>query len=473
MPDSLAQLASLLAQPKKGLAPLPTTPLEQTNPWLAKARDFTQGLLGLKQDPGATASGVGALMGAALPAAGMIKGLPGFYSRLERAVAGLPDMAHPNKVLSTAKNLASGEEIAARKLGEFLAGQKGPVARSAVEAHLAANPLPELRKTVVRDPQYGNYQVPGGTDYQETLLQVPTKAVGDPRQPGQVAAEMFPGRQWHDLLPDEQHQVLNKMDYYGQVAQGEKAFRSSHFSDHPNLLVHTRSNTHTLPTGEPGMLIENVQSDWHQKGRKFGYGDSDLAARVAEKDAALQRSTDSFTQWREATRRQGTDTANVPYYDWPRGPEYAQYHAARQQELEAINAHLVAGLTVPDAPFKDSWPNLAMKQAVLDAANHPTAEWIGITPSETLRARGEMISPEFQDQRLPLTLEKILAPFGGGKVEQGAVVADRGTLDPNTAPAWLAKLTPEMKQRILKEGLPLLSMVLAAQQLKPAPKQHP
>lgn len=462
MPDSLAQLASLLAQPKRGSAPLPTTPLEQTNPWLAKARDFTQGLLGLKQDPGPSASGMGALMGAALPAAGMIKGLPGFYSRLERAVAGLPDMAHPNKVLSTAKNLASGEEIAARKLGEFLASQKGPVARSAVEAHLAANPLPELRKTVLKAGQtaHANYQVPGGTDYQETLLTLPS-----------ARTEAAAGR-----------------------PSGTRDFLTSHW-DQPNVLAHTRANTHTSPTGEPGLLIENVQSDWHQKGRKLGYQFPPGSAEKWNLESDFHQAKNNLESVVEEMRtlaRTGGLQPNASEADLYNNlqsalmssntttPEGMALWQMSQRYNAADRAHNAASTAVqqqyhmaPEAPFKDSWPNLAMKQAVLDAANNPNAEWIGITPSDTLRARGEMISPEFQDQRLPLTLEKILAPFGGGKVEKGAVVADGGTLDPNTAPAWLAKLTPAMKQRILKEGLPLLSMVLAAQQLKPAPKQQP
>lgn len=57
----------MLTPPKGPQAPLDQTPLEETNPWLAKALDFTQGVLGLKQEPGRTPSGYGALLGAALP----------------------------------------------------------------------------------------------------------------------------------------------------------------------------------------------------------------------------------------------------------------------------------------------------------------------------------------------------------------------------------------------------------------------
>jgi hypothetical protein len=90
----------------------------------------------------------------------------------------------------------------------------------------------------------------------------------------------------------------------------------------------------------------------------------------------------------------------------------------------------------------------------------------------------------FYDQLLPKRLEKILKPFGG-KVERGSLGKSKAEIDaemdalhlnppagddygltvnrlqeqrnaaPDDAAMWFARLTPEMKARILKEGLPL------------------
>lgn len=71
----------------------------------------------------------------------------------------------------------------------------------------------------------------------------------------------------------------------------------------------------------------------------------------------------------------------------------------------------------------------------------------------------------FYDQLLPARMNRILKPFGG-KVELGELptgIPYEGSIGgtpisgPQTFQAWIAKLTPEMKQRIAKEGLPLLT----------------
>ena len=47
-------------------------------------------------------------------------------------------------------------------------------------------------------------------------------------------------------------------------------FKSSHF-DEPNILVHLRMNTRTDANGNKVLFLEEVQSDWGQKGKKEGF----------------------------------------------------------------------------------------------------------------------------------------------------------------------------------------------------------
>ena len=50
----------------------------------------------------------------------------------------------------------------------------------------------------------------------------------------------------------------------------EKEFKSTHF-DEPNILVHLRMNTRTAADGSKVLFLEEVQSDWGQKGKKEGF----------------------------------------------------------------------------------------------------------------------------------------------------------------------------------------------------------
>ena len=46
--------------------------------------------------------------------------------------------------------------------------------------------------------------------------------------------------------------------------------KSSHW-DEPNVLAHARVNDREIPGVGKSLHIEEIQSDWHQAGRKQGY----------------------------------------------------------------------------------------------------------------------------------------------------------------------------------------------------------
>ena len=203
-----------------------------------------------------------------------------------------------------------------------------------------------------------------------------------------------------------------------------------------------------LPSSK-GRMLENVQSDWHQRGAHSGYtnsatpnidrmriDDAEVAARVAYQ-TRLQEAAKAIGEWHP-------DYADTPEdilrredasFIWNRlaaeadntgNPQLLQLQAqVRDAQTAYMNAtdaaRRISSDAVPDAPFKDSWPELALKQQLLDVADRPDLEWLGIAPSSELRNRGEVISPEFQDVQLPRTLEKLVKPFGG-KVEQVPVL---------------------------------------------------
>ena len=53
----------------------------------------------------------------------------------------------------------------------------------------------------------------------------------------------------------------------------QRTFFGAHFYDH-NILAHIRTTTRTDEKGRKILFVEEVQSDWHQTGKRFGYDNS-------------------------------------------------------------------------------------------------------------------------------------------------------------------------------------------------------
>jgi len=409
--------------------------------------------------------------------------------------------------------------------------------------------------------KYQTYQVPGGENYRETLLTLPGQPASPRKSAVDIARDMGYGPD--DPLPlHVQQEIQREIDASVAVQEGQRQFRTSHW-EQPNVVVHTRSNERTLPTGEPGRFVEEVQSDWHQAGKREGY------QLPPAQEADLRARYNALAAEKETVAQQRDPRTNV-MLDEPRWHELSR-------EQEAIMAQVRGG--VPDAPFKETWPDLGLKQQVLEAAADPHAQWIGHTSGATQAARYDLskqldeihyqpgqerllafdksadkvmdrIVPadqladyigkegaqkllaqpfdneyrtshvlrgadlqvggegmkHFYDNLLPKRLEKILKPFGG-TVERGTLggrtkaeidaemdalsdatpvmtanfrdamerlQAERNAAHEVTPEMWFARLTPEMKARILKEGLPLsllLGMVPLSQLGQPAPPE--
>ena len=74
-------------------------------------------------------------------------------------------------------------------------------------------------------------------------------------------------------MPDDKKQDLFiefKAEDKKQRESSVADFKSSHF-DEPNILVHLRMNTRTDSEGNKVLFLEEVQSDWGQKGKKEGF----------------------------------------------------------------------------------------------------------------------------------------------------------------------------------------------------------
>ena len=141
-------------------------------------------------------------------------------------------------------------------------------------------------------PRHPDYQLPGGENYRELLVTLPEKN-----------------------------------------QQGLQAFTSSHY-DTPNILTHLRFNER----GDT-LFLEEIQSDWHQEGRKKGYDTPLPAAQSADGWTAAY----GLGRW-EVKDANGNDVDSV------RGQD-----ADTAEEAIAIASR--SWLAQPSVDFRDAVPN--------------------------------------------------------------------------------------------------------------------
>ena len=158
--------------------------------------------------------------------------------------------------------------------------------------------------------KFSQYTLPGGENYREVLLKepIPTKkietegwtAVKDPDgyardyliydKDGKLVAERAADS------PEQAIQSATKdLNTGKEITSEPPKFQSRHWDD-PNVLAHLRMSDRTGPNGEKILHVEEIQSDWGQKGKKEGFDVGitpqqekrmqDLTARVADLSTA-------------------------------------------------------------------------------------------------------------------------------------------------------------------------------------------
>jgi len=504
------------------------------------------------------------------------KGIKGLFNRVERIAESLPEKVSAGKLASILKGNASKEEIGWRGLDKVIADPAKQIAKQDVVSTLQKNPLdvrimekrintPEAYRKYgshsTSDTTYDNYVMPGAKNYRETLIQLEPAPKKQPYTDTTTALE-------HDYPAT--------------------AYTSHHWPDDPNTLVHVRHNERYLPheegakmpswnwsdataksfadvgipvVGPRGRMLENIQSDWHQRGAHGGYfgeegrdihnqsGNPELQATITQLDEDIRTKSQEILNFLQDSPHgplelqpdlnglndiasqingrlrweiENTDIATTGDRNIQLAKLQREMNTLRNTQITAEDALMRnANEMVPNAPFKDNWAELALKQQLLDVADRPDLDWLGIAPSSELKARGEDISPAFQDVQLPKTLEKLLGPYGG-KVEKadlgikpthisdpmsilpeninprgsasGELGPKGGLLQPETdtallsflgpqnvntindlknqiinqrpnIQAFIARLSPEMKQKIKEKGFPMLMALLAQRQL--------
>jgi hypothetical protein len=228
----------------------------------------------------------------------------------------------------------------------------------------------------IRQPEYGSYQYEGPSeDYREIVLTVPTGKGGM-------------SRDW----------------------------QAPHFHQIKNIVVHVRFNTRVGPKGEKILFIEEIQSDLHQEARRARISEIELvaadkgisieeAAKLVPENFGYDTAPAKITELPDNWRVRQIPGPPIRYVDGPpaQGPmrwvaeeliggdwipssynmtlsdafspgdieNYPHRELAEELLLYHLNRDAVRNARkFPDAPFKKSWPLLALKRVVRHAAEN-------------------------------------------------------------------------------------------------------
>jgi hypothetical protein len=168
-----------------------------------------------------------------------------------------------------------------------------------------------------------------------------------------------------------------------------------------------RMNDRETPGVGKSLHLEEIQSDWHQKGRQQGYQKAPTDQEVLD-----------------YTKNYVNSFHNDPKA-WDSMPPDAQ-----AMRLEGGREQLMQR-GIPDAPFKTTWPDVALKRSIRDAAEggYDALSW---TPGEAQAARYDLST---HVKALHLTHNKngegqlIVTPKNGGRDQYHTITSKENLAD--------------------------------------------
>jgi hypothetical protein len=232
--------------------------------------------------------------------------------------------------------------------------------------------------------KYQKYTLPGGENYREILLTMPEAMPNT-----SIEIQRFTKRM--EAMRELQNEFANAGDMEKAISFAQKAddlqayirqlekipvtkqtenYQSSHF-DEPNILAHIRVNDRVDADGKKMLLIEEIQSDWHQAGREKGYQNKDGKYGEKVSPEEYKRGVDLQNQQRNQAE------------------PLTQSEQAELDDIMGRHMASIPGARVPDAPFKDTWYQLALKRVLKHAADNGY-ERVGLTTGKQQAERFDL-----------------------------------------------------------------------------------
>ena len=143
---------------------------------------------------------------------------------------------------------------------------------------------PYAYESVANEVKFGNYQLEGEKEnYKEVLVTLPEINVPEKVKKARIIAEEM-NKGIRDINDSEVTKSLQILAEYN--TKSGKIFYANHFEE-PNILVHLRMNTRKDSQGNKVLFLEEIQSDWGQKGKQIGFDDKAEAKRIDDEITKL------------------------------------------------------------------------------------------------------------------------------------------------------------------------------------------
>lgn len=255
------------------------------------------------------------------------------------------------------------EHWSAAKRAVELARERGKPASDIAALQSEADRLGDL---VAYQAQHGDHTLPGGTNYRELLLTLPSVPVPtlpladlpDQYEVVELASgafgiqpvnpairNIFHRKQWptREAAVSEAVKALNsEREQLALEDHEDMVFSTDHWEFTSNVLAHIRMNERSDETGAKVLFVEEIQSDWGQEGKAEGFG--------LQQVWSIKRADGSFSRFTSDKGDAEAEVANFGGSFTPAGFE-----------------------GVPNGPFvtdTKAWVTLALKRVLRYAADN-------------------------------------------------------------------------------------------------------
>lgn len=224
----------------------------------------------------------------------------------------------------------------------------------------------ELIQTAMRDSElvdrsdetkFSSYTLPGGRNYREVLFTLPYDTSKFEYKITKVNETSDSDVNYQVVRMADLHPVtrpLNYMEaaetlasYERNESRDKSKFIGTHF-DQPNVLAHVRLKDRT-EGGKKVLFVEEIQSDWHQKGRDVGY-----------------KSDIDTSEFKIVVRSEPDLTGRVEMVVLDNEGLEVFVGMAKESDkekmLSEIKSQYESKVGVPDAPFRKTWHEFSLKK---------------------------------------------------------------------------------------------------------------
>jgi hypothetical protein len=322
-------------------------------------------------------------------------------------------------------------------------------------------------------PTYQEYKLDGGNNYRELLYRTPIKRDKDIKiingGDGYWYAEKAP-YDGTDVLMSAKSKIQLEYDMFEK-----HGYKSNHW-DESNILVFTRVDDRTIDAKNT-LFIEELQSDWHQDGRKYGYKTNDTRENLIDLYKEQEISYEEYTQrlkqlnngvpnapfkknWAELGLKRMIQEAVANDYDkiaWTTGKQQAKRYSL-EKELDTIvynkqTGYIQGSKDGDEVVFKkvasdeevEAMLGKELTKRLIDPKSS-TRDEIYVLKGDELKFGGDGMKA-FYDNIVPNIAKKLFKKY--------KVKPKMEELDDIEEMVWSVDITPQMKEDIKKYGQPL------------------